>query len=69
MPNDIRHPNQCSDAELLRMLRVERTNVIRQLTDAKAALRELVSEIAALDERLHNIDISEDYLTDRLRKP
>ncbi len=57
------HPSQYSDAELLRILRVERTRVTRELVRAKQQLRQMVSTVNSLETRLHNIEASEDYLT------
>jgi hypothetical protein len=62
MGNTIKHPSQYTDAELLRMLQVERTKVTGQLLIAKRRLQQLVSTIEGLEGRLHNITASEDYL-------
>lgn len=69
MPNDTRQPTRHTDAELLRMVRAERVKVIQQLSAAKAAVREQASTVEALESRLHNIEVSEDYLTDRSGRP
>jgi hypothetical protein len=61
----IKHPSQYSDEELLRLLRIERTKVTRQLIAAKERLRHLVSTIEGLETRLQNIDSSEQYLIDK----
>jgi hypothetical protein len=55
----IKHRSQYSDEELLRLLRIERTKVTRQLIAAKEQLRHLVSTIEGLETRLQNIDSSE----------
>jgi hypothetical protein len=62
MGNTIKHPSQYTDAELLRILQVERTKVTGQLLIAKRQLRQLVSTIKGLEGRLHKITASVDYL-------
>lgn len=65
MPDDIRHPSPFTDTELLQKLRTERVNLLRQLSVANAELRKQAAMIAGIEDRLHNIETSEDYLSNR----
>jgi hypothetical protein len=54
-----------SDDELLRMLRTEGTKVTHALILAKRELKRAVAEVDALEKRLHDIDVSEQFLIGR----
>jgi ABC-type phosphonate transport system ATPase subunit len=64
--NDLRN---YSDAELRRLLRAERLRLTQQLVTAKRELRQKVSVTENIEQRLGDINASEDTLIQKPEKP